>query len=117
MGSDAAVVQLCKLKAESPDSQVLRVGVRQGGCNGMSYTMDYVKPDDVTDEDNFFECEGIKIVCDMKSLLYLFGLRLDYSSELIGGGFQFQNPTRRTPADVGRVSTREMRHSGGEISA
>jgi iron-sulfur cluster assembly protein len=70
----------------------LRVGVRQGGCSGMSYAMDFEDISNATDHDEIFDYDGFKIICDKKSLLYLYGLMLDYSDAMIGGGFQFSNP-------------------------
>lgn len=72
------------------DTYFVRVGVKGGGCSGLSYTMDF---DNVGKEgDEVFEDNGIKIVCDMKSLLYLFGTELDYSGGLNGKGFEYKNP-------------------------
>ena len=74
----------------------LRMGVRSGGCSGMSYVMDFIV-DDLIAEDDHIEFYGdVKCVVDPKSLLYLYGLQLDYSDELIGGGFKFSNPNAET---------------------
>lgn len=57
----------------------------------------------IAEEDMVMEYdEGFKLVCDTKSLLYLFGMRLDYSHELIGGGFQFQNPNAEKSCGCGK---------------
>jgi iron-sulfur cluster assembly protein len=71
-------------------SKFLRVGVKGGGCSGLSYQMDF--DDTIRDGDEVFEDNGIKIVCDMKSLLYLFGTELNYSGGLNGKGFEWINP-------------------------
>ncbi len=70
----------------------LRVGVRSGGCSGMSYTMDFEDPTNIDEHDEVYDYDGFRVICDKKSLLYLYGLMLDYSDALIGGGFQFTNP-------------------------
>ena len=70
----------------------LRVGVRQGGCSGMSYTMDFEDPSNANEHDEVYDYDGFRVICDKKRLLYLYGLMLDYSDALIGGGFQFTNP-------------------------
>ncbi|EFN57469.1 hypothetical protein CHLNCDRAFT_20890, partial [Chlorella variabilis] len=93
--SDAALAHLKKLREDSGDKQLLlRMGVKSGGCSGMSYVMDFEKAENVKKDDAVMEYDdgAFKLVCDSKSLLYLFGLRLDYSSALVGGGFQFLNP-------------------------
>mmetsp|Transcript_36964 Transcript_36964/g.76848 ORF Transcript_36964/g.76848 Transcript_36964/m.76848 type:complete len:192 (-) Transcript_36964:43-618(-) len=70
----------------------LRVGVKSGGCSGMSYVMDFCKESDITEDDVVDDYGIVQAVVDPKSLLYLYGLELDYSSDLIGGGFKFFNP-------------------------
>jgi len=80
----------------------LRVGVRQGGCSGMSYMMDFEDPSNVSEHDEVYNYEGFKVVCDRKSLLYLYGLMLDYSDALIGGGFQFTNPNAAQTCGCGK---------------
>lgn len=86
-----AVSQIKRLKSESgaPDS-FLRVSVIGGGCSGMSYKLDFVT--ETTPEDKVFEQEGVKVVIDPKSYLFVKGLTLDFSGGLNGTGFTFQNP-------------------------
>lgn len=85
------------------DPLVLRMGVRNGGCSGLSYVMDFSTEDDVGEEDEVdtYEEEGIRCVVDAKSLLYLYGLELDYSDDLIGGGFKFFNPNAEESCGCG----------------
>lgn len=80
----------------------LRVGIRQGGCSGMSYMMDFENPDNIGEQDEVYDYDGFKVVCDRKSLLYLYGLVLDYSNALIGGGFQFTNPNATQTCGCGK---------------
>mmetsp|Transcript_26969 Transcript_26969/g.92077 ORF Transcript_26969/g.92077 Transcript_26969/m.92077 type:complete len:93 (-) Transcript_26969:6-284(-) len=87
---------------ESDGELCLRVGVKQGGCNGMSYVMDFEEIGKIEADDSVIDGQGFKIVCDPKSLLYLFGLELDYSDELIGGGFQFHNPNADSECGCGK---------------
>ena len=92
-----AMQQLAKLCLEQGDDQVLRVGVRSGGCSGMSYTMDFVSSAEIQDKDEIYEYSSpcgaaFRVVCDPKSLLYIYGMQLDFSTDLIGGGFNFTNP-------------------------
>jgi iron-sulfur cluster assembly protein len=75
----------------SPDTHHLRVGVKGGGCSGLSYMMDF--DDKVEDTDEVIEVdEGLKVVIDRKSVLYLFGTQLTYSDGLNGKGFAWENP-------------------------
>ena len=91
-----ALDQLAKLCKDQGTGKCLRVGVRSGGCSGMSYTMDFVSADDVQQDDEVYEYSvaesSFKVICDPKSLLYIYGMQLDFSTDLIGGGFNFTNP-------------------------
>lgn len=71
-------------------SAMLRIGVKGGGCSGFQYSLDITKKKDDTDRE--FESEGVKIVCDPKSILYLDGTTVDFRDELMGRGFAFNNP-------------------------
>jgi iron-sulfur cluster assembly protein len=75
----------------TPDTHHLRVGVKGGGCSGLSYVMDF---DDTIDEfDEVVEVGGgLKVIIDRKSVLYLYGTELEYSDGLNGKGFQWINP-------------------------
>ncbi|MEY3435849.1 MAG: HesB/IscA family protein [Sphingobacteriales bacterium] len=68
----------------------LRVSVVSGGCSGLSYKMDFDEV--ISPTDQVFEDKGMKIVTDMKSVLYLFNTTLEYSDGLDGKGFHFANP-------------------------
>lgn len=81
---------------------VLRMGVRSGGCSGMSYVMDIAKEGDtIAEDDAVDEYPGVQCVVDAKSMLYLYGLELDYSDELVGGGFKFLNPNAEESCGCG----------------
>ena len=70
---------------------------------GMSYVMDFAKSEDIQEDDVIDEYPGEQIQCvvDAKSMLYLYGLELDYSNELIGGGFKFYNPNAEESCGCG----------------
>jgi len=75
----------------TPDSHHLRVGVKGGGCSGLSYVMDF--DNKIEDTDETVEIDGgLKVIIDRKSVLYLYGTELDYSDGLNGKGFQWGNP-------------------------
>lgn len=97
-----AMLRLRELREkQNADSLVLRMGVRNGGCSGLSYVMDFATEDDIQDDDEIdeYEKEGIRCVVDAKSMLYLYGLELDYSDELIGGGFKVRSCAATTACD------------------
>lgn len=105
-----AMERLRELKAKQSDpskQMILRMGVRNGGCSGLSYVMDFSTEEDIQDEDQIDEYpdDGIRCVVDAKSLLYLYGLELDYSDELIGGGFKFFNPNAEDSCGCGSSFT------------
>ncbi len=89
--SDIAQQEVKKLlEQQGKPGSFLRVGVKGGGCSGLSYD---VKLDDKQEEyDRVFDVNGLKVVCDTKSLVYLDNMIIDYSRELVGGGFRFVNP-------------------------
>ena len=92
-----AIEQISNLLKGQSDKKALRVGVRAGGCSGMSYTMDFIGTDEINPDDKVYDYslkadQNFQVVCDPKSLLYIYGMQLDFSKELIGGGFNFVNP-------------------------
>jgi iron-sulfur cluster assembly protein len=99
--SENAKNQAIKLMAEdnSPEGSFIRVGVKGGGCSGLTYdlTFDHI----INDSDKVFEDKGIKIVCDKKSILYLAGTELDFSGGLNGKGFIFNNPNANRTCGCG----------------
>ena len=100
--TQAAVDHVLALQNQQGKVLYLRVGIRQGGCSGMSYMMDFEDPNRIRDDDEVFDYEGFRIICDRKSLLYLYGLVLDYSNAMIGGGFQFTNPNANQTCGCGK---------------
>ena len=92
-----AIEQISNLLKGQSDKKALRVGVRSGGCSGMSYTMDFIGSNEINPDDKVYDYSlkahpSFQVVCDPKSLLYIYGMQLDFSKELIGGGFNFVNP-------------------------
>jgi|TARA_Y100001947_G_scaffold68762_1_gene57926 iron-sulfur cluster assembly protein len=89
--TEKAVKQLkTAMKSTGDENQILRMSVEGGGCSGMTYKMDF---DTQQQEfDKVFESNGLKIVCDLKSWLYLKDIEVDYSNDLLNGGFQIKNP-------------------------
>ncbi len=92
-----AIEQISSLLKSQTDKKALRVGVRSGGCSGMSYTMDFIGGDEINLDDKVYDYslgseQTFQVICDPKSLLYIYGMQLDFSKDLIGGGFNFVNP-------------------------
>ena len=92
-----AIEQITSLLKSQTDKKALRVGVRSGGCSGMSYTMDFIGGDEINLDDKVYDYslsseQTFQVICDPKSLLYIYGMQLDFSKDLIGGGFNFVNP-------------------------
>ena len=78
----------------------LRVGVKGGGCSGFTYVLAI---DEATPKqyDMAFEQDGVKVLIDAKSHLYLDGMTIDYKNSLVGGGFEFQNPLAKKSCGCG----------------
>jgi len=77
----------------------VRVGVKSGGCSGLSY--DLIFDNKSNEEDKVFEHNDVKIIVDKKSFLYLIGTTLDYSGGLNGTGFIFKNPNAQRTCGCG----------------
>ena len=87
------------LNGENKKNSFLRVTVNGGGCSGMSYNLTF---DDKKNEfDKVYESNGIKIVCDVKSWFYVKGTEVDYSDDLLSGGFQLHNPNANRTCGCG----------------
>ena len=103
--TSAAVQEVKRLiEKEQKPNLGLRLGVKGGGCSGMSYVLaiDEASPKQY---DTVFEQEGVKVLVDAKSHLYLDGTTLDYKSALMGGGFEFQNPLAKKSCGCGSSFT------------
>lgn len=93
------VIQLMTEDGFNPTTDYIRVGVKSGGCSGLSYDLDFDK--EMQEEDKVFEDNGVKILVDKKSFLYLIGTTLEYSGGLNGTGFVFNNPNANRTCGCG----------------
>ena len=92
------------MEKEQKPNLGLRVGIKGGGCSGMTYVLaiDEASPKQY---DSIFEHDGIKILIDAKSHLYLDGTTIDYKNSLMGGGFEFNNPLAKKTCGCGTSFT------------
>src|SRR3989338_7370251 len=88
------------MQKESKPNVGLRVSLKGGGCSGMTYVLAI---DEATPKqyDEVFEQDGVKVLVDAKSHLYLNGMTVDYKSGLVGGGFEFNNPNAKQSCGCG----------------
>lgn len=93
------VVELMNDDGYNPTTDYIRVGVKSGGCSGLSYDLKFDKQQ--LEDDKVFEDNGVKIIVDKKSFLYLIGTTLEYSGGLNGTGFVFNNPNANRTCGCG----------------
>lgn len=93
------VIELMTDDGFNPAVDYVRVGVKSGGCSGLSYDLKFDKQHE--EEDKVFEDNGVKIIVDKKSFLYLIGTTLEYSGGLNGTGFVFNNPNANRTCGCG----------------
>lgn len=99
--TESALKQVKELKQAQhlDDTVFLRMGVKGGGCSGMSYSLEF--DSEITPHDREFNVDGVKVVCDKKSYIYLAGTTLDYVQQGLTGGFTFVNPNAKSSCGCG----------------
>ncbi len=98
--SEAAVKEVKRLiNVQGITGGGLRVGIKGGGCSGLSYTVNF--DDKVGQYDTVYDIEGIKVIVDAKSAIYLQGTQLDFHKDLTGGAFKFVNPNAQKTCGCG----------------
>jgi len=95
----AAADHVRKFLANRGKGLGLRLGVRTSGCSGMAYVMEFA--DELETDDQVFEDQGVKVIVDPKSLLYLDGTQVDYAREGLNEGFRFNNPNVKDACGCG----------------
>lgn len=93
------VIELMKEEGYNADKDYVRVGVKSGGCSGLSYELKF--DNEQLDSDKVFVDNDVKIIVDKKSFLYLVGTTLEYSGGLNGTGFVFKNPNANRTCGCG----------------
>ena len=87
------------METQHLDNVYLRMGVKGGGCSGLSYALEF--DNELGPHDKKFDIEGVQVVCDTKSYLYLSGVTLDYVTQGLTGGFTFVNPQAKSTCGCG----------------
>ena len=98
--SDAAKEKILEFSVGAPEGWGLRLRVVGSGCSGLSYDMGVEVPTD-SKKDKVHEINGIKVIIDTKSALFLVGVSIDYVSGLMQSGFHIQNPLAKTTCGCG----------------
>lgn len=101
--TDKAAERVEKFLATRGKGIGLRLGVKTTGCSGMAYTLEFV--DEMSDEDVSFESNGIQVIVDPKSLVYIDGTELDYVKQGLNEGFEFNNPNVKDECGCGESFT------------
>ncbi|TMO63605.1 iron-sulfur cluster assembly protein IscA [Pseudoalteromonas aurantia] len=81
----------------------LRVGIKTTGCSGLAYVLEFV--DELSEGDEVFEHQDVKVIIDAKSLVYIDGTELDYTKEGLNEGFKFTNPNQKDECGCGESFT------------
>jgi iron-sulfur cluster assembly accessory protein len=99
--TEAAIGEIRRRLAQESDSKknMLRLKVGAGGCSGLSYEMEFVAAADAKDREFVFD--GLSVLVDARSLAYVAGMTLDYSAQMVNGGFQFSNPKAKRSCGCG----------------
>ena len=87
------------MKSDNKENYFLRMSVEGGGCSGMTYKMDFDKKQN--EFDKVFKSNGLTVICDLKSWLYLKDVKIDYSDDLLNGGFKITNPNAERTCGCG----------------
>lgn len=101
--TDAAAERVRQIMASRPDVVGLRVGVKNGGCAGMEYTMSWATEQDPLDE--VVEDKGVRILIDPKAVLFLLGTEMDYKVDKFASQFVFNNPNQSSACGCGESVT------------
>ena len=97
--TDAAAERARQIMAARPGIVGIRVGVKNGGCAGMEYTMSWAETQDKFDE--VIEDKGVRILIDPKAILFLLGTEMDYKVDKLSSQFVFNNPNQKSACGCG----------------
>ncbi len=97
--TESAVNRVSTFLKNRGKGEGLRLGVKTSGCSGLAYVLEFV--DIINEDDQVFEQDGVKIIVDTKSLMYLDGTELDFVKEGLNEGFKFHNPNVKDQCGCG----------------
>jgi iron-sulfur cluster assembly protein len=99
-----AIIRLQDINKNSPDNHAaVKLGVKNGGCAGMAYTMDYIN--EIGENDEVVKIDDITLVIDPKAILFLLGTEMDYEESTLNSGFIFNNPNQTDACGCGESVT------------
>ena len=99
-----AIIRLQDINKNSPDNHAaIKLGVKNGGCAGMAYTMDYIN--EIGENDEVIKIDDITLVIDPKAILFLLGTEMDYEESTLNSGFIFNNPNQTDACGCGESVT------------
>lgn len=101
--TDAAANRVQTFLANRGKGIGLRLGIKTTGCSGLAYVLEFV--DELDEGDEVFEHNGVKVIIDAKSMVYLDGTELDYTKEGLNEGFKFTNPNQKDECGCGESFT------------
>jgi iron-sulfur cluster assembly protein len=99
----AAADRVRSFLANRGQSLGLRLGLRTSGCSGMAYVLEFV--DSLNDDDELYTIDGVNVIIDAKSFIYLQGIELDFVKEGLNEGFEFNNPNAKGECGCGESFT------------
>ena len=99
--TDSAAQRISNFLEKRGKGVGLRLGVKTTGCSGLAYVLEFA--DDTNPDDQVFESNGVKIIVDPKSLVYIDGTELDYGKEGLNEGFKFENPNEQASCGCGET--------------
>ncbi len=98
--SKAAIAEIVRMQSvREQNTSKFRIGFASGGCDDFHYTIDLI--DAISERDRVYDINGVSVSIDLQQLGYFDNLKLDYSEDLMGGGFRFQNPLATTVCGCG----------------
>ena len=97
--TDKAIAKMSEFIAADPDAIALRAGVKGGGCSGFQYVLELTKAENP--DDKKIEQGGVTVYIDRKSYMFLIGTEIDYTEDLMGAGFKFNNPSAKRSCGCG----------------